>query len=84
MTEADEVADSIATVTRQLPTTMDEARAIVRRHMPDEGAQLVDNIAESLLAHARRAEASRPKAIKPQSLTQERYVRAWHEKRALR
>lgn len=30
------------------------------------------------------AEASRPKAIKPQSLTQERYVRAWHEKRGLR
>lgn len=33
---------------------------------------------------AEAAEASRPKAIKPQSLTQERYERAWHEKRGLR
>lgn len=36
------------------------------------------------LADAKAARASRPKAIKPQSLTQERYVAAWHVKRALR
>jgi hypothetical protein len=35
-------------------------------------------------AEAERAQASRPKAIKPQSLTQERYVAAWHVKRSLR
>lgn len=33
---------------------------------------------------AERAEMARPKAVKPQSLTQERYERAWHEKRSLR
>ena len=52
MTEADEIADNMAVKLRRrnLPETMDQARAIVRAQMPDESPQVIDNIAESLLA----------------------------------
>jgi hypothetical protein len=32
-----------------LPTSMDEARQIVRRLMPDESVTVIDNVAESLM-----------------------------------
>lgn len=53
--EADEIADNMAVKLRRrdLPETMDQARAIVRAQMPDEGPQLIDNIAESLLARGK-------------------------------
>ena len=57
-TEAREVAGSIveamAIVGESLPSTMDEARAIVRATMPDESMTVIDNTAEALLRDARR------------------------------
>lgn len=36
-----------------LPKTMDEARRMVREELPDEGVQLVDNVAEFLFYYAK-------------------------------
>lgn len=50
-TECDEIADNIAiNLTRgELPTTFDEALAIVRERMPDQTMTVLDNVADSLL-----------------------------------
>lgn len=48
MTEADEVAGSIRRRGCK-PSNMDEARRIVKSHMPEESVVVQDNAAEALL-----------------------------------
>lgn len=47
MTEADEIAATLPVLPER--ATMHEARAVVRRYMPDESMQVIDNVAQSLL-----------------------------------
>lgn len=48
MTEADEVAATIELPLQKETYTLDEVRAIVRRQMPGESEQVIDNVAEAL------------------------------------
>jgi hypothetical protein len=49
MTECDEVALTIWGAGPWAVRTGDEARLVVRRFIPDETPQIIDNIAEALL-----------------------------------
>lgn len=51
MNEADEIAASIQLVRF---ASLEQARSKVRALMPDESAQLIDNVAESLHARVNR------------------------------